>query len=302
MDYFDRGPPPPAYLAWWKPPSSYFPPRGEAPPSYEMAIASTSNCLPSAFINVYNNNNIASNTNSTIVVPASTDTTNGILTTSLSNNVPGSEVTNANINNNTASATTPTVSQNFPPELDQNQIRVNCQASGSGESVTNNIAKESQGNKKASSTSIKKERSVQGQRNSHHEQQAGPSSRLNETEHLRNAGSVVPIISDLRFPLRGFINPPSVPPPYDEYGRDYFRHSLTLPRRADFVDRASEYCRDEGFRRNQQQRFSLQFNVADWSSASSSTLSLSTPNSPNDLCRPPSLSSSSSSNVSHTHV
>jgi len=333
MDYFvDRGPPPPPYLAWWKPPSTYFPPRGEAPPPYEEAIASTSNCLPMTFTAAYTNA-APVNVTSTTVSPNTGSSTcvinpNGIATTTL---ITATTVA-------TVSAE-PSSSSQIPPEdsspIPQDQLG----SSGASSEVPGSSAGPSVTFRKDSSGLKSKKRNFKSISTSS-DPQPGPSCsrrRLNETEDIirrtsggRVGGGLVGGSVQL-YPQH--LSSMQVPPTYDDSimevpfggGRQYFRHSLSLPRRGggisdqplDQHNASHPFCPRIGtvggsnggcngrHNTNQEaQRYSLQFHIADhcWSSASSSTLSLSTPNSPNGLSvRPPSLSSSSSSNVSNTH-
>jgi hypothetical protein len=288
MDYFvDRGPPPPPYLAWWKPPSNYFPPRGEAPPPYEEAIASTSNCLPMTFTAAYANANASSVTVTPVI------SSNGIATTSL--------------------IITPATVSECSPQPARGSSSSSTTTANSAEVITREASSSSSGSNKNGQKSKKRNfRAISSTASSSSEPQPGPSCtrrRLNENG----------------FPQQHLSSMPAVPPAYDDsimqvpptYGRDHqqcFRHSLSLPRRGGGSEIDHPFCprigtaaggSNVGGGSGPNQRYSLQFHIADhcWSSASSSTLSLSTPNSPNGHnVRPPSLSSSSSSNVSNTNV
>jgi len=247
LDYsmydFDRSPPtnaghifPPQYLAWWKPPSSYFPPRCEAPPPYEEAIASTSNCVPSSFLTVRSVNEAI---NTTIL-------------------------TNENINGRSEVVVVPT----------RNNLNLNR------ESITI-IPKDSE------NTRIT-------ELGSNTEPVAGPSSGQIIVNGLSNESTE-----------EDEVEPKDLLPSYNEVslvpGRDCFRHSLTLPRRPNLQEMREFGLDLEGanYYRNGQQRLSLQLNVADWSS-SSSTISLSM-STPTMGCRVPSLTSSSSSSSNNTN-
>jgi hypothetical protein len=246
---FDRSPPvnpghfPPQYLAWWKPPSTYFPPRCEAPPPYEEAISSTSNTVPSSFL-------------------ARTMVNEAINTTIL---------TNENINRRSEGQIFPSAP---PPDfIQETTFSTPSSSSVSGSNLTEEVVAD--------------------------QATPGPSSRLT----LNNTG-VADDSGEVNETEEG-VESKDLLPSYNEVslsaGRDCFRHSLTLPRRPN-LEEMREFGLDlEGsnYSRNAQQRLSLQLNVADWSS-SSSTISLSM-STPTMGCRNPSLTSSSSSSSNNTN-
>jgi hypothetical protein len=295
MDFFDRGPPPPHYLAWWKPPSSYFPPRGEAPPPYEEAIASTSNCLPSTFTAMYNNSLDPTDPSQAVINSAefqnarSSEERNGVtMATTCLTTGGGAHGEDAVQTGQTIVETDQTNSSSAEP---QGGAASTSTTSSARTSTTSGIFSG------RSNTSLNKPKRYHSVGNT--------CVIRNETEHLRR--NPLPMVTSNNNG-GGSTSTTSVllpyPPPYD-YGDPFLlRHSATLPRHRPELHRFGPEQADR-----LQQRLSLQLNVADisgggtvagcgWSSsASSSTLSLSTPDSLHGG-RPPSLSSSSSSNVS----
>jgi len=216
-------------MAWWKPPSSYFPP-SEAPPPYEEAMASTSHAVPS-FLPV---------TAATNLLPSNTTI-----------------LTNENINH---------------PVGSTNPIPESVIPSAPVEEATNDPSEPIPGPSAMAAAALRAE--------------------LNET---------------LRTESNETGNGPktTVLPTYTVAalagGRECFRHSLTLPRRPNLQE-MQEFGLDlngasEEYFQRSQQRYSLQLNVVDWSSSSSSStisLSPSTPMTEVGI-RNPSLSSSTSS-------
>jgi len=290
---------PPQYLSWLKPPSSYFPPRGEAPPPYEEAIAT-----PSTSTNP--NLNVAVPLNSTSPQCTSSNNFQTTTFTVLTNdniNRPQS-LTSGSITTTTTCATTGTNSNSTRLDLrvtdedisgarsalktlTSSQIDNGCAAdtplvatglAGETESGTNT-------NTNVSTTASE-------------EPIAGPSVRrvlaIPEQSKTSQLHGVHINASELFTP----------PPAYEDtrfflqQGKNFFRHSLTLPRRPEYGfanDSQSYYF-------GNQQRHSLQLNVGDWSSCSS-TLSLSTPDSPGHIIQDldPEYSSSSSSSLSNVN-
>ena len=244
---FDRSPIPnshlfpPQYMAWWKPPSSYFPPRCEAPPPYEEAIASTSNFVPAV---------------TTLATNISSNTT--ILTNENINHPLA-------INNSSEDLGNPSATETFSPP----EVLIGIGTSDSARAPTT-------------------------------EPIPGPSTMVVSNTEL-NENRTEPSASEIT-------KSSTVLPTYSVVtmapGRDCFRHSLTLPRRANLQEIREfglELNGAEQFSRNQQ-RYSLQLNVMDWGSSTSTiSLSPSTPMTPIGI-RNPSLSSSSSScSSNNTH-
>ncbi|CAG7731182.1 unnamed protein product [Allacma fusca] len=283
---------PPHYLASWKPPSSYFPPRGEAPPPYEEAIATTSNCLMQAPMTSYMTMNTSNAFN-----PAAVNTT--II------------LTNENINQ--SHEPSPRVSQTV-----QSQKRVECREVSHGVDGEASVTPEPVSVRDSSDTSCSsnptESSKLENLNTSKREPVAGPSSlhksavdspaikghkhkhshKSSGTEKTTTENMPASLCPNKSMVISPFFNAHGDLPPYS--ARDCFRHSLTLPRHpSNILDLGLDL--DTDYSQRHQQRYSLQFNVTDWSS-SSSTLSLSTPNTP--IGRLESLSSSTSSTSNNT--
>ena len=261
-------------MAAWKPPSTYFPPRGEAPPPYEEAIATTSNCLIQApmpsYITMCSTNGVGTVSSTTIIL------------------------TNENINH-------PQQAQN---SSQREEIPHQSESNGAGGTNRKETVVSKSENKKLSSgssgTTTTAENSEPGPSAVHDVTpptgvksvaSSNQTGRHHHHHHHHHRGN-----SSCRRSRRHTALPPQSHdlPPYSASNfRDCFRHSLTLPRQRDDV---LDFDLDTEYGRRHQQRYSLQFNVADWSS-SSSTLSLSTPNTP--IGRPESSLSSSTSTTSN---
>lgn len=338
MDFFDRGPPPPHYMTWWKPPSSYFP--REAPPPYEEAIASTSNVLPATFTAIYNNNNVVIIPPPTSEVgigdnSSSTVADGQALPNQASTTFPTHTEDCNGVEISTTILSTP---QPADPQSALNSVP------GSSSAVPNTSEGVSSGCRRLFSKpkrfhSVGNNSSRTSRSETEHLRRARGTGQHRSTSGLNHPVVGIPLgsSSSSSTSASGSLLPLSYPPPYD-YGEELLRYhhqhyghghdgrnsyqlrqSLTLPRQRTeyFGGRPGTLAAalpqlSQGQVDRTQQRFSLQLHgrdgvggTAGWSSASSSTLSLSTPNSPNDVIgvgRPPSLSSSSSSNVSGANV
>ena len=269
---------PPHYMAAWKPPSTYFPPRGEAPPPYEEAIATTSNCLIQApmpsYITMCSTNGVGTVSSTTIIL------------TNENINHPDQVQNNSQrqgISHQSESGSTEaggTITGETLGEAAVNKSESKKLSSGSaGTATAHSEPGPSAGHSVTPSSAMKSEACSGSQSERHH----------NHHHHHRGNASGRRSRRQSALPHQNH----DLPPYSASNFRDCFRHSLTLPRQRDDV---LDFDLDTEYGRRHQQRYSLQFNVADWSS-SSSTLSLSTPNTP--IGRPESSLSSSTSTTSN---